>query len=268
MRFGWAALAVFALTAGHVANARQDRCSDFTGQTVKPETFAQVVAAIGNVAPKDEYETTAQYRARIAAASPGAQRIISKEVEDRKYFEYDADTGMLRIRSYAIQNKEMNYWSAFYSAHPDGLKASTLSNIAVVVSSSDSAAGNYEAENSYGAKVTVQRLNRTTDAIFEREAKNFDEKLFALTIGGPVASYIGQIKMTPAEAQAIKPQLRVALVVAPRAPFMVLGRHQPGETTRQYPFEINETFQIMIADIHCGLLMDGANRVIGAYATN
>ncbi len=74
--------------------------------------------------------------------------------------------------------------------------------------------------------------------------------------------------MTPAEAQVIKPQLRVAFVVAPRAPYMVVGQHQPGKVTFQNPFEVTEIFEIMIADIQCGLLMDSENRVLGSYITN
>ncbi len=109
MRFGYAAPAILALIFWQGPIAAQTHCSEFTGRTVTTETFAEVRAKIGSIAPKGEYETTAQYQARMAQASPGGRRIIAKGVEDRKYFVYDADTGMLRIQSYAFQNKIMDF---------------------------------------------------------------------------------------------------------------------------------------------------------------
>lgn len=248
----------------------RDACASYVGNTVTPQTFSAVVNSLGIVSPRGEFETTAQYQARIASANATGPRIISKNIEEQRFIQYDADNSRLRIQSYAFSNRQIDYWGAFYAARPPGLEASTSSNIAVLISQVSNPTGTYLAQNAFGARWTVTRVSRTSDAIFERRAgigTRGSDRLFRNDNGG-VDSFIGELRLSPDEAQRLRPQLRIAFVVEPRAPFLVTGTHQPGEVTIRNPFDTTETFRVLIADIQCGLLMDNTNKVLASFPTN
>jgi hypothetical protein len=255
----FASACIVASTWASAATAQT--CSNYVGQVVAPKTFEQAIAAFGNVAPKGEFETTAQYQARIATGGAGGALIVAKKPEDAKYFEYDADNQVLNVKSYAFHNTNMGWWEAFYKAKPVGVMASASSNLAIVVSQSEKPAGTYSAQNSYGASTTVTKINRTTYSIFESEAPLGDRNMFVGEKGG----MLGSISMDIATAQRVKPALKIAFVVVPKAPYLVQGSQTVGKTTINNPTDVTEHFKIMIADMQCGLLTDGSDKVLAAY---
>lgn len=258
------------IAASQPPSPERDACAAYAGNTVTPQTFSAVVSSLGNVAPRGEFETTAQYQARIAASNTAGTRIISKSIEEQRFIQYDADNSRFRIKSYAFSNRSFDYWGAFYAARPPGLDAATSGNIGVLISQASNPTGTYSAQNAYGARWDVTRVNRTSDAIFERRASTGmrgGERLFRGDTGG-VDSFIGELRLAPEEAERLRPQLRIAFVVEPRPPFLVTGTHQPGEVTIRNPFRVTETFRVLIADIQCGLLMDGNNKVLASFPTN
>ena len=88
------------------------------------------------------------------------------------------------------------------------------------------------------ATVKVLKTDRTTTVIFDRPGRSGKE------------------------------ELRIAFVVAPKAPYLVTGRRKANTPTIRNRRHITENFTILVADIQCGLLMDGAGTVLGAYPTN
>ena len=236
-------------------------------QTIHPQTFDNAVAAFAGLTPKSEFETTAQFEARQAQAlgGSGGPLIIEKAPENRDYFRYDADAQVLRISSYAFDNTNFPTWDAFYSLGLDQrFKVSTGGNIDIVISSNERATGSYRGQNSFGANATVEEVTRTVKAIFERgpEWGRGPEALF------PGEGDVGQLSMTPDEARLLKPSLRIALVVAPFAPYVVRGTNPYGRPSLQSPKQVTIDFTILMADIQCGLVMDGSGRVLGAYPTS
>jgi hypothetical protein len=183
-----------------------------------------------------------------------------------KYFKYDADSKKLHIVSFAFDNKNMDFWSAFYSSGlQDSIKASTSKNVSVVISTSDVIDGSYEASNAYGKKVEVAKINRKTRAIFDRSGELYNRGLFPSAEKSPYE--VGVISLSPEDAQRLKPLLKVAFVVDPKEPYFVTGFQKAGKTTVDFPFDINENFSIIIGDIKCGLLLDDSKKVIGSYPT-
>lgn len=244
------------------------QCSAYVGTTVSPKSFDAAAQAFSSLAPKGEFETTAAYEARRSGALGGVSGplLVSKEPEDRKYFEYDADDQRLTIKSYAFDNTGFDAWGAFYSAGYYGkIEASTVGNIDAVISQADKPAGTYEASNSFGAKATVLKIARTTKAIFERKSDSISGGLFPQADKSPYSA--GVLELGPSEAQQLKPQLRLAFVVEPKEPFFVKGTRSVGETTVRNPTDITENFSILIADFRCGLVLDGSSKVLAAYAT-
>ena len=254
-----AIIAVFSSSAGH-----SQACPDFVGKTVVAKSFDQAAAGLGNVEPKGEFETTSQYQARVAAVGGSGPLIISKKPEGSEYFQYDADRQLLFIKSYAFHNTNMNWWSAFYDAKPVGVTASTMYNNAIVISQAEKPNGSYAAQNSFGAKTNVVKIDRTMTSIFESEASSYKNRLFVNEADG----VLGTLSMDVATAQRIKPSLKIAFVVVPKAPYLVQGSHSVGKTTISNPTDITEHYKILIADMQCGLLMDGDNKVLAAYAMN
>jgi hypothetical protein len=244
----------------------QGQCSEYLGKTIEPEAFAKVAEELCAIGPMGEFETTAQYQERLKKAAPRGLRIIGKAIEDTKYLQYDADAGVLKVQAFALQNKGFGFKDAF-SVSKAGVKAETSGNVAVVIESVDTPTGTYEAQNAYGAKVQVLRVTRTVAAIFDRGASTSFayEPLFRDTLAD---SQIDRLKMSPAEAQAERPKLRAAFVVQLKAPYFVRGEMKPYDVTIRNPRDITEKFQVIFADIRCGLLLKGDGKVIGAYLTN
>lgn len=249
-------------------------CGGYLGQVVTPLSFDSVATRFGSISPKSEYETTAQYEARRASAvgSSTGPFIIEKTPEGSDQFPYDADIQQLRIMPFAFDNTFLPAWEIFYSARLDrALGVSTSGNIDVVVSQRNQITGSYKATNGFGATVTVASTTRTTKAIFDRGplGGNSDDNLFPGSITRDYkVNPIGTLRLTPSEASVLKPSLRIALVVVPRAPYLVKGSTRLGNVTVRNPNDVTVDFTVLTADIQCGLVMDGSGRVLGAYATS
>lgn len=255
-------LAAALICAPGMAQA-QSSCSAFAGTTVQPQTFDQAIASIKPIAPKDEFETGDAYRARLAAAGSSGPLIVSKKIEGAEYLVYNADIGAFEVKSYLFDNTNFSAWDTFYYAKVESPKASTLSNLDVTISSSVVTTGTYSAQNGFGAKATISKITRTERAIFEGEPARYGEELFIANKGG----VIGTVPMNVAEAQAFKLQAKIAFVVVPKLPNVVRATYPYGKTTISNPTDVTVNSTVLVADIQCGLLMDGTNKVVAAFTT-
>src|SRR3546814_1076633 len=104
----------------------------------------------------------------------------------------------------------------------------------VTISSSEVTTGTYSAQNGFGAKATISKITRTEKAIFEGEPARYGEELFIANKGG----VIGTVPMSVAEAQAFKPQAKIAFVVVPKLPNVVRATYPYGKTTISNPTDI------------------------------
>ena len=91
------------------AEARKSElCKGYVGQVAKPVAFAALAAQLSGPAPKGEFETTAQYNARVAAASqpvPEGPVIITLPT-DREFISYNADTGAMFVQAGAFSSAD------------------------------------------------------------------------------------------------------------------------------------------------------------------
>lgn len=251
-------------------------CESYVGQSILPLTVSQASTRVPNFQPKGEFETTADFetRKKVAVSAAAGPLFISREPEDRKYFEYNADTQMLGIKKYVFADRLFEAWDAFYevpSAKPLNVEASALRNLSPLISSKKIVTGSYEAQNSFGAKFNVTKVTEELEAIFERS--------LAFTPGGPLigidffpaadkAPYIiGYLNLSLAEAQRLKPLLKLAYLVEPKEPFIIKNSYSLGKVTLTNPIETTAKATVLIADIKCGLVTDDKNVVLGAYPT-
>lgn len=245
-----------------------DLCSSYVGKAITPLSFDDATKDFQNLTPKDEFETSDAYKARVTEALAGIPKgllLIEKKPEDRKFFEYNADSQELSIVSFAFHNTGFDAWGAFYgTVYNDRLKADTSNNAVVVVERTEIPDGSYEAENGFGVKIQVTKLKLLTYVIYEGPRKVGDYNFFKKET--EKGSYVGKLKLPPAEAKKLKSEARLAFVVLPRDPYIVVGQYLVGEPTIKNPVERIDTYKALIADIQCGLLMDKSGKVLGAYA--
>lgn len=262
--------AIVALTFALAGQAQaQDVCPAYVGQTVTPTTIDAAIATVSKVpGVKGEFETTAQFEARQAAASGGTLgRMIVAKAPERKYFEYDADGGKLRIKSYAFDNINVDYDDVFGygTKYYEKVKYSHLSyNLDVVMSETEVPTGSYVGGNAFGAKTRVTKKTRTTKVIFDHDAASYSEGLFP---GADKNAVIGELALSPAEAQRLKATMRVAFAITPKAPYFASGVKNWGDATIDNPEEVRQPISVVIADIQCGLLLDAGGKVLAAYPT-
>lgn len=253
----------------------QDACTSFVGQTIQPKTIDAVIARFATLTPKTEFETTAQYEARKASAVEGATGtvIISKDpgIHPDDSFKYDADAKKLRIMGGAFYGGHLDISALYAQGLQDKIDVDSFFNIEVVIYQTDDPTGTYQATNGYGAVTQVQEIHRVTKAIFDRKANDLPNRNQTMNLFPNAAPYkpyvVGTLDMSSEDAQRVKPKLKIAFVVTPKAPFLIKGTYSRGNVTRENPVDRTEDFAVLVADIHCALVTDAANRVLGAYPT-
>ncbi len=225
--------------------AAAQTCGAYVGKTVAPVTFQRAISSLPSIALKGEYETTSQYEARTKAVGEVGPLIISKKLESPNFLEYDADKEKLSIFSGAFAGYGFDaqratvYSPEFRAFKPDG-------------------------GMTYHVNISPKNAAKL-DVIFEHVAGRADYNKFELfsTVDG--TSLLGSLSLNPTEAQRIRPFLKLAFIVVPKAPFIVRATYLGDPKTYGRATEINAT--LLIADIRCGLVLDDAGKVLAAYPT-
>lgn len=270
MRFSTLALACammpsVALSAEPV---QPQACQAYVGQQATTQTYDAVAAMMAKVpAFKGEYETTEAFNARQAAAMTGwPQTFIIGYQPNREFLKYDADRGSMEVAAYFFRNRNTSYHDVFgaWGSPFDGkVKFGYFDNIDVVVGETERSKGTYRGSNAFGAGTTVTQIQRSTKAIWEREAAPREQAFPDQQEG--VGAALGSIPMSVQQAQTLKAGATAALVIAPRWPYFAQGTRVWNATFRD-PRQIDNDISVIAADIQCALLLDPAKKVIAAYA--
>ncbi len=249
-----------------------DECAAYVGTTIAPRSFDSVVAGLPKYKPKGEFETTANYQARMAGVSASGPIIIANTaitIEVRKAgLSYDADTQKLRIGRDIFTGRPFTPSTAFLYLSLKGQPTPKTGsdNISVVISESRSTIGSYLGSNSFGVKASVRQVSHVVKAIFDHGQDDVTDDVARLVADTGYNDHLGDLSLTPQEARLAIPNLKVAFIVVPKPPFVVRGQFPEDTPTLDSPISIAQTFTALIADIRCGLLTDAANKVLAAYA--
>lgn len=236
-------------------------CKGYVGKVVTPTAFSALTARLSGPAPKGEYETTAQYRARLAARpafNPTATAIVTLPV-DRDYVSYEADGGMLMVRVGAFgagrfsDDFVVQMIADDYGLIPPELKTGTF----IAHNETERLIRAYVARNGFGSTAKVSDFDRRTNGLYLTSPRLFP---FAKSDNTPVLV----AKVPAVQAQRLKPTLRLALVIEPKAPF-VFRLEQPGAAaTIRNPVHYENTLTAIYADPKCALALDPTGRVLAA----
>jgi hypothetical protein len=216
---------------------------------------------------KGEYETTEAFNARQSAAMANwPSSFVIGYRPNLQYLKYDADRGAMDVPAYFFSNLTTSYHYVFGSLESPfygKIKYGLGDNIDIVVGETERTAGSYRGSNAYGAMATISKIQRSTKAIWEREAK-FGEDIFPDQQAG-VGALLGSIPMSVQQAQSLKAGASAALVIAPRWPFFAQGtrKWEPTITSRT---DVTNDISVIVADIQCALLLDPNKKVVAAFA--
>lgn len=222
-------------------------------------------------AVKGEYETTAAFQARIRDARDkiSPTYVVSVPLKASSIL-YDADSQKLKVDANALGANALS--PAYFSARSprgsisDLIDAGGAYNLDIIASHTEVPIGSYAAQNAYGAQATVTRYRRHTKVIFERRGE-WQETLFADAnpSNAPRAEpTIFEVSAAPATARSLRKQLRGVVVIAPKAPFYASGKVGYQSPKFDAPNAFDHTLEVVVADVQCALLADGAGRVLAA----
>ena len=255
------------VAAGSSLPFAENECAKRVGTTIVPQSFDQTLAPLPKaILPKGEFETTSAYDARVAVVSGRLTSavVMARPVDAQTYPEpvfFDADLQLLKIRNTAFDWGTANWDLAFVLADQKYPVGRGRYHAATVISRTDRPTGTYKAANRFGTPMTVSKISRTTDSLWAHTGRDKDDHLFA---GNP-HSIIGSIALSADQVKILKPRIRFALVVVPKYPFLVTGKLLETVPTMDDSRLVTERFRILIADVQCGLVLDGANNILGAY---
>ncbi|MFS0720780.1 hypothetical protein [Brevundimonas phoenicis] len=264
------ALAFCAATVATAASAQQRACDAMLNTTIEPITF-DAASELLRSAPlvKDEFETTAAFEARVAAARQTMPTSLAISVDlNKEYAVYNADARKFVIDSRIFgSDYGIDWFSAFYSSPVKPAGYTMGSNVVgLAISSVDTPNGTYMGQNAYGASWEIVKINRDVDAIFDSISSRYDQKLFGR---GLATDFKWDAPAPPEFARQFKEQMKGALIVAPNAPFYIESTESSGgRITIQNPRDVTQIAHVIIADVKCAVLTSESNVVVFAVTTN
>lgn len=257
-------IATLAATLSAPALARD--CSNFVGELVSPLTYAQAVAQLPKIAPKDEFETTIDYQKRIAnITNPSTNMIIHKDFEkvDGYELEYNADRQVMKVHQFLLHNYNPSF-GLIWSTMPDLEKlygvVPSIRGVGTTTSVIKRFGKSKLVQNGFGAAFRLTEGSTIENAIYEGPSPDFDDGIFE-------QSYVGEFHISPESARLLKTNPRTALVIQPKLPFFISVTGERSSGSIRYPFAMTTTLNTIFADIKCALILAPTNRVVASFAT-
>lgn len=241
-------------------NSTSAVCRAYVGKTVIPATFDALATNTGTSGPKGEFETTAQYRERLAITSAAVREpSVLALPTDSDYIRYDADAGSFNVLAGAFpigdNNSEAQAQVAIMLSLPEPMNF--YKHTRIYYSEKERVVSTSTARSALGLPVRVSEVERRTRAIFVPAPH-----LFSFAIGSD--STVMRVGAAPAIAKRLKPSLKVALVGEPVAPFVVSGKMSGSAATARNPIHYTERTSVLVMRARCGLVLNAQNRVLAS----
>ncbi len=245
-------------------------CDALFATKITPVTFSDAVQTLHNKTTpiKGEFETTDDYNTRVAASGSNIPETLIVSVPlDLKMITYNADKAAFEIKTYAV-NINGAYWPSAFAGSPyaNTIPVRSYGDLGQVVATIDRPTGTYTGQNAYGVSWTVTRVTRRFDGIFEGPPRSYGMTLFQPK-DGPAP--IWEMPVPLDIARALKPRLRAAFLIAPKAPFYFANTRPLGNAvTIDNPNEFIQNSRVIVADIRCLIITDDTNTVRFVVETN
>lgn len=235
-------------------------CKGYIGQVTSPASFALLTTGLPDTSPKGEFETTAQYQARLAGAArqPTGRPFIVSVPANRDRLRYEADDKTMFVEAGAFRvgqfSDEAGAELSASISIPEGLNGGTRIFHSVGAAK---LIRSYSARSRSGVPFKVTEFERMTHALYVTAPKLFG---FARAKESPVMGF--EVPLT--RAPQLKAGLSLALAIEPRAPFQWKGSFGPTVPSLGTPNVYKERTIVAVVAARCGLVLDSQNRVLAA----
>lgn len=245
-------------------NVHSNECQTYIDKTISPISFDKAYSQLNTVSPKNEFETTKDYQARIEHSVIPEKLIISKQVEknaDDSFLKYNADKEELSIYRYAFHNTNIGIWKATESTQPK-LKINMMNTNFSVITSNEISHSNEVASNSFGVQTKVTNTNYIVSVIVDPITKGIYSNLFPKFKENKP---LGTVHADTQLAKSLKKSSYLAFVIKPVLPLKSTAKWSFPIAKIDSPFQNNYEGKILVANFKCGLWLDSSNKVIGSY---
>jgi len=254
---GVSAFAFVSITSGAAATP----CEDLGAGTFLPAKSLAALVEQARAAgiKKDEFETTAQYQARLAKAGTslaGSTFVVEFPLEGG--FQFDADRGVVTYSKYALDGQcliddfqlpsEVKA-KRFGSGGGYGNSAYCFSKTVKRTPGKP-----YTASNSFGAQVEVQPVHSSGIGIFLGIGSLLQD-IFTGKQSYEVQTPLFSVNLSGDAARSLKENAAVLMVVVPQPPFFYQGSYYI-EPKIDSPTEVFNTTDYVVADVQCVALAD------------
>lgn len=261
------------------AHAAGEKCEVSIGDTVSFLDPAEVYSSMqGMQLVKDEFETTADFAKRLAAAEAKSnfnKPILLRGTYGRSFTKYDADNSRIVMIDPAWgSGSSIGLEHVFGYGNEYGIKVSSRDKVhSAWLQYNSQDVGTFTASNAYGASVEVTQIHRDQYGIFDRKNPSegdtwesegqfvfpFDGKLAILFDGEPDPAVF--IPISADEAKRVISNLQVGILAKPKKPFTAEGVEYSGATIDN-PREVTAKYHVFMADMICAVITDDKRRVI------
>jgi len=219
-----------------------------------PEAIYKALESWSNTAKKGEFETTAEYRQRLAQRpapslpqGQSIQDLFAFELSPGKYsFVYDADAALMSVR-FDFDGGSISIDDLPEAARPrspsleERLEGVRLPTADLVLQAQE--VTTYVGDNAFGSQRQIKKLRATSYGIACSNCESLSKQ------EGVRKSVRWQVSMAPAKARVSKPNSRVLLVVRLQDPFALSGASQTQRPTRDMPIDLIEDKKYLWAQI-------------------
>lgn len=201
---------------------------------------------------KDEFESTSQYEARMAAASEGLfPEVTAIELSFPSLTEYDADKQMVTVSRFSLSSTCL----LLETALPAAAKAFTFkkppggyalgSPYCLVHEVERTEGASYEASNSYGATVNVTPITIKQEGLYFGYGY-VGQELIPYSPTNDIFSF----EAAPEEARSLKDNAVLVFGISPKAPFYVPGSYYIGAKIRS-PQSLTFKLDLLATELIC-----------------
>ena len=290
---------IFAMSSVSIfAAAGESLCSANEGAKIEFSDVAQTFASLQSIDPeKDEFETQSEYENRLSQSASQVGLPSGLVLEAEFYgsnIAYDAELQSLLIGEYQLSESsslaEVPYSLLTTARLPDGYKWADEGfisfdkydvDLAHQTPANSSEQFQYQAQNAYGAEVTVtftasdnfvvvdsptiksitmEQIYEWSDELYETETAvpfweyNHEQVADPGSVFETRKTYL-KVPLDPSSARAMKDGLKFAVVANPKFPYFYKSE-QYVEATYSSPLSGVLRYFALIADIECGLITD------------
>ena len=243
-------------------------CAEVAGQTVTLQAPEEVWKNLeGQSTTKSEFETSAQFAARIRETSRQLNRRFAVEgTYNPDHVGYNADIQEFTVGVYAWDNLADGVDVIGGRRNRQALPSRWEDKASIGLKEMEYEDGEYVGQNAFGATARVRKTRRERYSVYDQVVQGKSEWRTETTRrysshGMSMKVVAVTLSANLEDAQALKTNMRVGVIIQPKTPY-VATTERHWKATVDDPREVREITHIIIADLLCAVLTDENGQVL------